>query len=248
MAHKAMIGGAVYEVGGGKDMIGGAVYEKDHGKTMLGGTVYEVGFVEMATVTIMGNGDKYYASVTIDGITYTSATTLEVPVGTVISCYVNGDEDGAYIKVNNTTVVDVDSRSGSYKFPVTRNITITLFKDYEEEFYEEYYYGEIEITGADDPIATTITVTGTGYLYRCYLAYNRKNYSSAGTFTAYVGTTLVCVAQSNDEDKQGAGIYLNGTKIGVSYYEYAITSDASIALSYSTNSSYYYANIKITEN
>lgn len=45
MAHKALMGGTVYEKYGGADLVGGTVYKKDYGKSVVGGTAYEVGFV-----------------------------------------------------------------------------------------------------------------------------------------------------------------------------------------------------------
>ena len=86
MAHKSLIGGTVYEKKGGADLINGTVYQKNYGKTLIDGTVYEVGFVKMVTVTITGSGSNN-CSVTIEGTTYTSTTTLEVPAGTIIDCY-----------------------------------------------------------------------------------------------------------------------------------------------------------------
>lgn len=45
MAHKTLIGGTAYEIGGGKTLVNGTAYSIDKGKTLVGGTAYEVGFV-----------------------------------------------------------------------------------------------------------------------------------------------------------------------------------------------------------
>ena len=46
MAHKALIGGAAYEISGGKTLVGGTAYSIDKGKTLVGGTGYDVSFGE----------------------------------------------------------------------------------------------------------------------------------------------------------------------------------------------------------
>lgn len=52
MAHKALIGGAAYEITGGKTLIDGTAYSIKSGKTLVGGTVYEVGFVKIITFEV----------------------------------------------------------------------------------------------------------------------------------------------------------------------------------------------------
>lgn len=44
MAHKTLIGGTAYEIGGGKTLVGGTAYSIDKGKALVDGTAYEVGF------------------------------------------------------------------------------------------------------------------------------------------------------------------------------------------------------------
>lgn len=44
MAHKTLIGGTAYEIGGGRTLVNGTGYSIDKGKTLVGGTAYEVGF------------------------------------------------------------------------------------------------------------------------------------------------------------------------------------------------------------
>ena len=44
MAHKTLIGGTAYEIGGGKTLVNGTAYSIDKGKTLVDGTAYEVGF------------------------------------------------------------------------------------------------------------------------------------------------------------------------------------------------------------
>ena len=44
MAHKTLIGGTAYEIGGGRTLIGGTGYKVEKGRTLIGGTGYEVSF------------------------------------------------------------------------------------------------------------------------------------------------------------------------------------------------------------
>ena len=85
-----------------------------------------------ALVNITGTGlnNAYKACVlTIDGAEYASATTLVVPIGTVITCAIasmaDGEEDG-YVKVNGTNVLSVPSGQGTYDYTVTGNVTINM--------------------------------------------------------------------------------------------------------------------------
>lgn len=127
MAHKPLIGGTAYEIGGGKDLIGGTVYAKDHGKTLVGGTVYEVGFAPSeAKITINttfpsnitdGSSPTAYAYIEIDGVKYGTATEIVVPVGTVISCYGKNA-----IFLNDKTV----QTGGTYAYTVQGDIGIKL--------------------------------------------------------------------------------------------------------------------------
>lgn len=138
MSHKTLVNGTVYEVGGGKTLIDGVAYSIDKGKTLVGGTAYEVGFAPpVATVTIttgwFDNSTITYGYVSIDGVQYAQGTTLEVPIGTEIYCYVSysprKEEPASFIKLNGTTVatgVQISAGSGyaEYYYAVTGDVKI----------------------------------------------------------------------------------------------------------------------------
>lgn len=44
MAHKTLVNGTSYEIGGGKTLVNGTAYSISGGKTLVGGTAYEIGF------------------------------------------------------------------------------------------------------------------------------------------------------------------------------------------------------------
>lgn len=104
-----------------------------------------------ATVTIVEIGGTGYTSgcgwskITIDGITYTSAATVTVPIGTAIYCEViGGGSSKPYIEVNGVRVVEGygNKEDGytdcSYTHIVASDITV--------EFYGNKGSGQIVIT------------------------------------------------------------------------------------------------------
>lgn len=146
MAHKTLIDGTAYSVSGGKALVDGTAYSVKNGKTLVGGTVYEVGFGgDMATVTIKGTGRNSICYATIDGIIYTSAATLSVPVGTVITCSVSdGGKDGSPAIYLNGTFIYATTR---YAHTITKNTSVTMnTSSYRDKDDDKYYYGTINIT------------------------------------------------------------------------------------------------------
>ena len=141
MSHKTLVNGTVYEVGGGKTLIDGVAYSIDKGKTLVGGTAYEVGFgpseatVTMTTSDWNTNPAITYGYISIDGVRYAQGTTLEVPIGTEIYCYVSysprKDEPASFIKLNGTTVatgIQISAGQGyaEYYYTVTGDVKIDI--------------------------------------------------------------------------------------------------------------------------
>lgn len=62
MAHKTLIGGTAYEIGGGKTLINGTGYSIDKGKTLVGGTGYEVAFASFVPILDLGELTLAFAS------------------------------------------------------------------------------------------------------------------------------------------------------------------------------------------
>jgi hypothetical protein len=76
---------------------------------IVDGTAYEVGFAKpMVTITITGTGHSSRCYVSCDGITYYSAATFTVPVGSKITCRVKSNDsnkgEGASISLNGTEI------------------------------------------------------------------------------------------------------------------------------------------------
>lgn len=145
MAHKTLIGGTAYEIGGGRTLVNGTGYSIDKGKTLVGGTAYEVGFGgDMATVRLMSDTfvDYNYVSAYIDyrlpngdrGSLYTAGE-YELPIGTVMLFelkYGGKDVVSMYITLNDESVASGDT-DAHYEYTLTGNITI--------DFYNGYYNG-----------------------------------------------------------------------------------------------------------
>lgn len=133
MAHKTMIGGTAYEIGGGNTLINGTGYSIDKGKTLVGGTAYEVGFDAPITIRITKdfmsgntvayctiNGKQYKAG---DSLSASTTHTVSVPVGTVVSCLCsrNGWGDAntpTTISVNGTNIISTYEK-GNYTYDYT---------------------------------------------------------------------------------------------------------------------------------
>lgn len=150
MAHKTLIGGTAYEIGGGKTLVNGTGYSIDKGKTLVGGTAYEVGFAEMVTIVITGSGGDY-ACVIFDGVTYDSAATLEVPIGTNLQLkivdetgggayvyIVNGEDDFDYYYTNG-----LESRVVDYTVVGDVSIELKIRKTIDIDGY--FFYGVINV-------------------------------------------------------------------------------------------------------
>lgn len=90
-----------------------------------------------ATVNITGSGNATYLYLTVDGTKYTSANTVVVPVGTIISCYARRSYGNGSILLNGTTVAS--GNPANYDYEVTGNVTIKMT-------YSSYGNATIEIT------------------------------------------------------------------------------------------------------
>ena len=152
MAHKTLIGGTAYEIKGGKTLVDGTAYSIKSGKTLVDGTAYEVGFAKPVMVTLEGYGSISLCYVVINGIQYSyGPTTIEVPSGTIIECYVATESyyaPNAWIEVNGVRVAESDSQSFSaiYSHTVTCNIKVHMTEDRTETGYGKFCHGHITIT------------------------------------------------------------------------------------------------------
>lgn len=94
------------------------------------------------TVVIAGTFSGSHAHVTVGDVQYTSAATVEVAPGDVVSILVSSDSlndaDSCYVAVDGETV---QIGRGTYLYTVLKSSTITLFRGGSSRAY--YYYCEI---------------------------------------------------------------------------------------------------------
>ena len=131
MAHKAMIDGKAYEIGGGKIMVGGKVYSVAKGKTMVGGKAYEVAFgpsVINIKITTAGNSNYCYAL--INGAKYSeSGRTATIQPGSSIDLQIRNTSNKKTIIIDGVTVASKSSQANflSYKYtPTAENVSIAF--------------------------------------------------------------------------------------------------------------------------
>lgn len=162
MAHKTLIGGTAYEITGGKALIDGTAYSIKSGKTLVGGTAYGINFApSTAIITITGannnSSDTRYADITINGTVYDAASVvasggtvvLEIPVGTIIECYVNGctfpSADGQ-VYINEESVYAAKIAIGTYSYEVIGNADIYIEEKNASSGIMSAWVGNIYIT------------------------------------------------------------------------------------------------------
>lgn len=157
--NRTLIDAVAYQITTGNTMIDAAAYMVTLGKVMVDGTVYTIGLtekepeIEYVNVTITGSGVKdgnTVAYVDIDGKQYKSATTISVPVGTEIKCYLRDCQSirAARVYLNGSAVAQAPYSNNSihlvYTHKVAKSATINLTPKFDIVFV--IYYGEIYIT------------------------------------------------------------------------------------------------------
>ena len=63
MAHKTLVSGTAYEIGGGKVLVGGTGYSIDKGRTKVGGTGYDISFITGTPIGSLAVGTSVYMNV-----------------------------------------------------------------------------------------------------------------------------------------------------------------------------------------
>lgn len=132
MAHKTLVGGTAYEIGGGKTLVDGTAYSIKNGKTLVGGTAYDVSFDDgMRTITFTQAFDGS-AYITINGTKYVcmgGTREIVVPLGTEIALTLIAMSNcSAIIEVNGTVVAQSIKPSTQttveYTYVVQRDVLI----------------------------------------------------------------------------------------------------------------------------
>lgn len=208
--------------------------------------------VKPVTITITGVGD--YAYIVVDGVTYRSAATLSVPVGTVVEChakFTSKDLD-CEIYLNGTYVA-----YSSYSHTVTSDVVINM--DYVSQYSSGEYeyagivkiieipegYALVQITGKAESTSydkASVKIDGVTYTSSGYGSID-GTYQHVGypTLAVPIGTIIEC-SITDSHDYTDGKITVNGTTVAskTATYNYEVIGDTSIYL-YSNyyNSGYY---------
>lgn len=176
------------------------------------------------TVTITGTGKQgssTYASVVVDGVTYTSATTVTVTKGTVITVKATGNSsDGhfyGYIYLNSTSQTVKEGMNVSYDLEVINDTSIELVV---AGFAEaSLYAGEVYITtnsssgGGSSANLINFTIGGKSYQAEEGMTWNdwvSSNYNT-NSYSLKYGSNVI--------DSTGLYVVPSGTNTAVLYYD-----------------------------
>lgn len=98
-----------------------------------------------ALVRITGSGSDTHAYVDIDGVRYTSAKTLAVPIGTVMTCHVSDkyEEDRQSLTVNGVELAKGAYR-GTFDYEYTVSKTVSIYLTYTASANK--VYGTLSLT------------------------------------------------------------------------------------------------------
>lgn len=131
MAHKTLIDGTAYDTKGGRCLVDGTGYSIKKGRTLVDGTGYDIVFDQLCTVTITGTGTAtgYYTYVEIDGVTYETAATIQVPIGTTMLAsgfyQSSGPNKGCGgVFLNSTAVATGTQGQNTFNYTITGDITV----------------------------------------------------------------------------------------------------------------------------
>lgn len=277
MAHKTLIGGTAYEIGGGKTLVSGTAHSVDKGKTLVGGTAYEIGFGPK--VSIISNPDYIAplwagATVEIDGVTYGPGpdddATLTVPVGSVIRCTISARGAGniGRVYVNGAEVAQVagtadsTTKSLTYSYTVTSETTVYLTGAF-TSLSSLGFCGYVSILTTPSVIPSTVKVFGSSVYKQdtlvnnssfAYAAINGRQIENPGILHATAGDVLTLFIRSSENSVMLVSGYVNGEKVisgdgtsGWLSYNYTVTRPANIVICTSTSGNVSHGHFYITE-
>ena len=137
MGHGTMVDGVQRLVKNGFDLVDGVQRKQKKGRTLVDGVQRDIGFAKMFAVTLTGTGwNATPCYITLDGVKYNAAQTIEVPEGTELFCSVfNYSSKGASaITLNGEGVAEKGTASGAYQYwvythVITSNLTVVGLTD-----------------------------------------------------------------------------------------------------------------------
>ena len=122
--HACLIDGTVYSIKSGKTLISGTGYGIENGKTLIDGVGYNISFSKKLSVDMQGTFT--YTTVSIDGVSYTSAGVVEAEPNTRVTVTVSGSPaaiTNSAIYYNGSKVATGQKR-GNKIIPATYSFTL----------------------------------------------------------------------------------------------------------------------------
>ena len=122
--HACLIDGTVYSIKGGKTLISGTGYGIENGKTLIDGVGYNISLSKELSVDMQGS--FVYTTVSIGGVSYTSAGVVKAEPNTRVTVTVSGSPaaiTNSAIYYNGSKVATGQKR-GNKIIPATYSFTL----------------------------------------------------------------------------------------------------------------------------
>lgn len=122
--NTCLIDGTVYSIKGGKTLISGTEYGIENGKTLIDGVGYNISLAKKLSVDMQGS--FAYTTVSINGVSYTSAGVVEAEPNTRVTVTVSGSPaaiTNSAIYYNGSKVATGQKR-GPQIIPATYSFTL----------------------------------------------------------------------------------------------------------------------------
>ncbi len=136
MGHGTLVDGVQRTVKNGFELVDGVQRKQKKGLTLVDGVQRDIGLTKMFTVTLTGIWNEQPCYVSIDGVKYYAAQTIEVSEGTEMYCRVfNMAFKGASaISLDGVGVATQDIVAGAYSWwaythTVTSDLTATGYQE-----------------------------------------------------------------------------------------------------------------------
>ena len=124
MAQKVLISGTSYELSRGKTLISGTAYSIENGKALIDGVGYNISLSKELSVDMQGS--FVYTTVSINGVSYTSAGVVKAEPNTRVTVTVSGSPaaiTNSAIYYNGSKVATGQKR-GNKIIPATYSFTL----------------------------------------------------------------------------------------------------------------------------
>lgn len=126
--HNTLIGSTSREIEGGTVLIGGVLREIESGLALVNGVAREIEFAEDLVIVKITGSSSGFAIVGVGDTEYTSAATIEIPIGTLIVFTIEANFPGytGRITVDGNNVAVANLSTGTYELVAETDISVVL--------------------------------------------------------------------------------------------------------------------------